>query len=174
MESIPHGPWSLIFDFLVSTDVDALPLFHTSKKFSELVSERMKQRSPYPRRLFYNLKILDIRVLSVQSLQWFLSQGLDLSSFLSIQTCRLGNLEAVKWLHDEAGCEWDSDAIASAARGGHLENVKWLRANGCEWDSDAIASDARGGHLEVVKWLHDEASCEWDSDAIASQPEEVI
>lgn len=167
MNHVPHGPCTLIFDFLVGSDVDALPLFQVSRKFSELVSERMQQRSPYPRRLFYNLRIRDIRVLSVLHLQWFLSQYLPRSSLkLMAGICWLGNLDAVKWLRG-AGFALSSDAITSAAGGGHLEVVKWLHGVGCKLSSFAIASAAGGGHLEVVKWLR-EAGCEWNSYAITS------
>ncbi len=44
------------------------------------------------------------------------------------------------------------NTCAEAAGGGHLEILKWARANGCEWDSETCESAARGGHLDVLKW----------------------
>jgi len=41
---------------------------------------------------------------------------------------------------------------ASAARRGHLEVLKWARANNCAWDATTFNQGARGGHLEVLKW----------------------
>ena len=49
--------------------------------------------------------------------------------------------------------------------GGHLEVLKWARANGCEWDEWICYAAARGGHLEVLKWAkangcpYDAAAC---------------
>ena len=33
----------------------------------------------------------------------------------------------------EMGCRWDASVCAVAARGGHLEVLKWARAQGCPW-----------------------------------------
>ena len=40
----------------------------------------------------------------------------------------------------------------SAARGGQLETLIWLRQIGCPWDSRTCANAAQFGHLEVLKW----------------------
>jgi hypothetical protein len=40
-----------------------------------------------------------------------------------------------------------------AARGGHLELLKWARAHGCAWDSHTSSAAAGGGHLLVLQWL---------------------
>jgi hypothetical protein len=50
---------------------------------------------------------------------------------------------------------------AYAARGGHLEVLKWARENGCPWDEKTCAHAARGGHLKVLKWAR-ENGCPWD------------
>ena len=39
-----------------------------------------------------------------------------------------------------------------AAHGGHLEVLKWLRANGCQWDADVCAAAAEKGHHAVLRW----------------------
>tara|TARA_B110000046_G_scaffold93492_1_gene101435 strand:- start:44 stop:256 length:213 start_codon:yes stop_codon:yes gene_type:complete len=36
--------------------------------------------------------------------------------------------------------------------GGHLEVLKWARANGCPWDEDTCEAAAEGGQLEVLEW----------------------
>jgi hypothetical protein len=40
----------------------------------------------------------------------------------------------------------------NAAQGGHLEVLRWARANGCPWDEATCASAAESGHFEVLKW----------------------
>ena len=50
--------------------------------------------------------------------------------------------------------------------GGHLEVLKWARANGCPWDWWTCANAAAGGHLEV--WAH-ENDCPWNWETCTSR-----
>ena len=52
-------------------------------------------------------------------------------------------------------CPWDEWPCAYAARGGHLETLKWLRENGCPWHKWTCACAAETGHLEVLKWARE-------------------
>ncbi|EFA75030.1 hypothetical protein PPL_11715 [Heterostelium album PN500] len=66
-----------------------------------------------------------------------------------------GNLELIKWLHENTTIGCTEDAMTNAAEMGHLETVKWLHANrteGCNEDTMDLA--AGQNHLEIVKWLH--------------------
>ena len=50
----------------------------------------------------------------------------------------------------------------AAAKGGHLEVLKWARANGCPWGNEKTCTfAAKGGHLAVLKWAR-ENGCPWD------------
>ena len=40
---------------------------------------------------------------------------------------------------------WDSRICFYAAEGGHLEVLKWARANGCDWDWRTCSNAAKGG-----------------------------
>ena len=52
------------------------------------------------------------------------------------------------------GCPWDKYTCALAAKRGHLELLKWLRANGCPWNQQlAIEWAEMRGHTEVLQWL---------------------
>ena len=62
------------------------------------------------------------------------------------------------------------DVMWSAAGGGQLEILKWLRSEGCPWDASACAGAAKCGHLEVLKWLRSEG-CPWDSSTWFSAAE---
>ena len=42
--------------------------------------------------------------------------------------------------------------LFSAARGDHLEVLKWARENGCDWEEYTSIYAASNGHLEVLKW----------------------
>ena len=56
----------------------------------------------------------------------------------------------------------------SAAYGGHLAVLTWLRANDCPWDEDVCAFAASNGHLEVLQWARehgwDEITCALAAD----------
>ena len=59
----------------------------------------------------------------------------------------------------------DESTCAAAARGGHLEVLKWLRSQDdpCPWDEETCYCAALGGHLEVLHWLRSqEDPCPWD------------
>ncbi len=58
-----------------------------------------------------------------------------------------GHLDALKWLREE-GLPWNRLTCAHAAEGGHLTTLKWLWENGCSWDEVACADAARSGSLE--------------------------
>ena len=71
-----------------------------------------------------------------------------------------GQLEILKWLRSE-GCPWDASACAAAARGGQLEMLKWLRSECCPWNGRECSGAAQWGHLEILKWLRSKG-CPWD------------
>ncbi|AGO84727.1 Ankyrin repeat domain containing protein [Pandoravirus salinus] len=51
--------------------------------------------------------------------------------------------------------EWDERTCTEAARGGHIDVLKWALANGCPHEDRAIYdAAARSGRLDVVEWVH--------------------
>jgi hypothetical protein len=64
----------------------------------------------------------------------------------------VGDLEALKALRRAEIFPWDERTCWRAAKGGHLEVLRWARANGCPWDWRTCAEAAEKGHLEVLKW----------------------
>jgi len=47
------------------------------------------------------------------------------------------------------------DTCIIAADNGHLDVLKWARANGCPWDSFYCSSAERNGHLDVLTWARE-------------------
>ena len=43
--------------------------------------------------------------------------------------CERGNVEVLRWLDKEMGCEWSDDAMDVASEKGHLDVVKYLHDN---------------------------------------------
>ena len=74
-----------------------------------------------------------------------------------------GHLELLKFLKS-SGCELKDHIHDSATIGGHLEVIKWLSKNGCPRSlhtSSTCFNAAKYGHLEVLKWAR-ENGCQWD------------
>jgi hypothetical protein len=66
------------------------------------------------------------------------------------------------------------DIAAIAARGGHLEVLKWLRAKTgrCSWTGPVCESAAEQGQLEVLQWFRTRRSpCPWNRAYCASEAE---
>ena len=60
---------------------------------------------------------------------------------------------------------WDKTTCSWAARGGHLDLVKWLRVKGCPWGTWVSSAAARGGQLEVLQWIRgQDPPCPWSPD----------
>jgi hypothetical protein len=88
-----------------------------------------------------------------------------------------GDLELVRWLVEEAGAELDDaesewNALSEAARGGHLELVKYLHARGAKID---VSDEERNPFFAAVSWGHVEVAeyfLECRFDARAKYPSE--
>jgi hypothetical protein len=39
-----------------------------------------------------------------------------------------------------------------AATGGHIECLKWARANECPWDGETLRCAEANGHDDIVEW----------------------
>ena len=71
----------------------------------------------------------------------------------------------------EPPIQWDEGTCRSAARGGHLALLQWMRAPDkpeglCPWDAATCAKAAKFGHMELLQWLRQpgkaEGQCPWD------------
>ena len=62
----------------------------------------------------------------------------------------------------ENGCDWDVETCANAAKGGHLEVLKWARENGCKWDEYTCQFAAEQGHIKVKDWAK-ENGCDFEN-----------
>ena len=62
--------------------------------------------------------------------------------------------------------KWHDYHLFYAACNGHLEVVKWLRANGCPWDEMAFSSAAKHQHWDTLQYLVDNKCPGWEKAAI--------
>ena len=79
----------------------------------------------------------------------------------AVWAARGGHVDVLRWLASQ-GLEMDARACAAAAAGGWMEALQFLRTSGCEWDESTCALAAVGGHLEVLKWARSQdPPCPW-------------
>lgn len=64
----------------------------------------------------------------------------------------------------ENGCEWDTRVCEYAARGGHLELIKWARAHDAPWDINASHAAYSNQHQEVLAWILDHGCPNFQED----------
>ena len=76
-------------------------------------------------------------------------------SYIMDYVAKYGNLEILKWLHQNTKQKCTVLAMEFAASCGHLEVIKWLDQSGGMCTFRAIDRAAENGHLEIVKWLHE-------------------
>ena len=72
---------------------------------------------------------------------------------------RGGHLEVLRWARD--GCPW----TCSSGWWEALEVLQWARQNGCPWDEETCEAAATGGHLEVLRWAR-QNGCPWDEETL--------
>ena len=66
-----------------------------------------------------------------------------------------GCLSTLRSLHRRGRAELTVNLCTSAAKGGQLEVLEWLRENECPWDKNTCKEAASGGHLEVLMWARE-------------------
>ena len=85
---------------------------------------------------------------------------------------RIGDFEALKALRCAEKFPWGYSTCENAAKGGHLEVLKWARENDCPWNEWTCENAAKGGHLEILKWAR-ENGCPWDEETRELAAEEL-
>ena len=78
--------------------------------------------------------------------------GLQFAELGEDEAAMLGGLSALRRLQRGGRLSRQEYLCAAAARSGHLEELKVLRADGTPWDKLTCWAAASGGHLEVLLW----------------------
>ena len=89
----------------------------------------------------------------------------DLFNYAAFQ----GSVEILRWLMEEKGWELNRDTGWWAATGGSVKVLEYLTELGYEFKEEACDRAARGGHLEAVKFFwrqdphrpEDDCICDW-------------
>ena len=109
-----------------------------------------------------------LRVVSQSMRDAVTATGLKVEEVVNGSTAvELGCLSALRRLQRRGRLSTEERKYfcEAAARGGHLEELKVLRANGCPWDEQTCSHAAAGGNLVVLQWARangcprDEETC---------------
>lgn len=80
------------------------------------------------------------------------------------EAARGGHLEVIKWMKQE-GCPWGTSTFREAAGFGNIELMTWIRDNGCIFDESSVIYASANGKLDALKWLRSNG-CPWDIRAV--------
>ena len=120
---------------------------------------------------------------SLAALRWVIESGAEITGNAFAAAAEAGRRDAIAYMlgvvrenldeyEDESTFGFGEATCASAAEGGHLEVLKWLRRERCEWDEGTCTDAATNGHLHVLTWAH-ENGCPWNSDTRRNTAEKV-
>jgi hypothetical protein len=143
-----------LLDHLVIEHILRTEYFHDPADLARLpaVSRAMRDAVAETGLMFEELddfEALNLGCLSaVQRLQWL--GRLPRQEYLCQTAARGGHLEELKGLRAD-DTPWDAGTCSGAARGGHLEMLQWVRTNGWPWDKVTCRAAAAAGHLEVLQ-----------------------
>ena len=120
------------------------------------------------RRLRWAAEVLGVRVSgdaaamaaagegSLMSLKWLAENHYSRREPWSVGVCkdaaRGGHLDVLRYVRHVVGSPWDGSVCANAASAGHLEVLQWLREEGCPWDKMTTAWAELNGHRAVAEW----------------------
>jgi hypothetical protein len=65
-----------------------------------------------------------------------------------------GHVAVLEWVVQTPKFEFTQSMCTSAARGGQLDALQWLRVKGCPWDENTTATAAQYGHLDLLEWAY--------------------
>jgi hypothetical protein len=104
---------------------------------------------------------------AVTALAYLRSAGCEWDERTANCAAKFGDVQLLQWLHKQ-GAPWNTATVCAAADSGHLDAVIWLLDNGCPCDyTDLLSSAAGGGSINVLQWLRDCGAVEWTPAVLA-------
>lgn len=102
---------------------------------------------------------------SIEMLEYFIDEGVQLSKQCYKYPCIYGNYETVLFLH-ERKCPIPAYILIDAATSGNIEILKFLKRRNRMWYTpEPVYQAARFNRYEAVMWLI-QNGCAWKTDAL--------
>ncbi len=102
----------------------------------------------------------------VEAMRWLLHRRVPVCREARVAAAASGQLEAVRFLHQECGVEQQEYVFVCAAGSGSVPLATWLLQAGCRMDEGAYGSAALARHVPMLRWLWEEARCPWGEDTL--------
>lgn len=96
-------------------------------------------------------------VSSMPLLTWALACGAAKNTggaALAKASASTGRVDALEHVYRHTNCELKCELCESAARGGKLATLQWLREKNCPWNEDTAIEAVRGNHVHILTFLH--------------------
>ena len=104
---------------------------------------------------------------NMEMVKYCVANECPIDEFACENAAENGQLECLKYLHEEGKAPWDSRTAAWAAENGHLHILEYLVERKFDKYSElACMRAAKYGHLDCLKYLHETAKAPWDEDAV--------
>jgi hypothetical protein len=104
---------------------------------------------------------------NLEMVEYCVANECPVNDYACACAARYGQLECLKYLHEEAKAPWGSGTAALAAENGHLHILEYLvEREYDEYDEVACVCAAENGHLDCLKYLHETAKAPWNSQAV--------
>ena len=122
---------------------------------------------------FYRMRLGPVTCAAAASsghlhvLKWAVAHGIPWTLNASRGAAVAGKLEVLRFATEQGFPVMDASVTSSAADGGHLRVLQWLRDNNCPWDSTTTSKAAAKGRMEVLRWARDNG-CPWDPETYCS------
>jgi len=160
---LPPDPLKMIFKALPASHLFVAPV---CRQFRDLYGDATKEK--FEKHATYKYSITTeaalVQYLETKELRYTTRE--DVTSMIGAGCGR------TDWV--ERGGVFAARTCESAAKGGQLGVLKWLRGLGCPWNigsckgaatykmsSKTCSGAASNGHLEILQWARGEG-CEWD------------
>lgn len=166
MEMLPWELVEVILDFGVRHDIDVFLIAQTNRRLWEVVEAKICKTQPYRRRLFYNLNIFNLKVITIPILKWYQREcRKPIDGKLVIHTAECG-VNLLTFLHATQMISpsnisfwfWGSQMIRAAIKGEQHDIIRFLLNTIDKENYWPCAEAARTGNREILDMLI-EAGC---------------
>jgi len=115
----------------------------------------------------YNTAGMSAMIGNLEMLKYCVANECPIDEDACSSAASEGQLECLKYLHEEVQAPWDYETASQAAENGHLHILEYLvERKYDQYDKMACTQAACCGEFDCLKFLHETAKAPWDSDAV--------